>query len=281
MLCIVFRPDLTSGTATLNADGSGYTVLSNPRLPESFGCSAWSPDGDRLLCPYTSDVLYTIKPDGTGLLPLTRISASSGPSGYASDGSHAYFAVQNATGLRTLYSVTTDGTGGLTALSPPDASVQDNDYFDGVSADSSPDGSQVVFAADVSNSQKALYIVNIDGSRPQQIETPAGINPTSAQWSPDGSWIAFSGADPENTVASGVYLIHPNGSGLREVTSSPEGCSSYAPVWAPDGTALLFETQCSTDSTIVSTSLEIAGLDGTGRSKVVDVNGLTAYAWGP
>jgi hypothetical protein len=101
MLCQVFPPDLTVGTATMEADGSGYRVLSNPRFPKSFGCGAWSPDGTRLLCPYTSDSVYTVKPDGTGLMRLTTISASSGPSGYANDGSHAYFTVENAAGLRT------------------------------------------------------------------------------------------------------------------------------------------------------------------------------------
>ena len=44
--------------------------------------------------------------------------------------------------------------------------------FDGVSADSSPDGSEVVFAADPTRTQSALYLVNIDGSGLHGIETP-------------------------------------------------------------------------------------------------------------
>jgi len=280
ILCQVFRPDLTVGTATIGADGSDYRVLSNPRFPASFGCGAWSPDGTRLLCPYTSDWVYTVKPDGKGLLRLTTISAGEGPSGYANDGSHAFFTVLDATQHRTLSSVKTDGSGGLTALSPPSVSVHDNAYFDGVSADSSPDGSQVVFAADVTNTQEALYVVNIDGSGPHQIKTPAGINPTSAQWSPDGNWIAFAGGDPTSNASSEVYLIHPNGTGFRAITLPTQGCSSFAPIWSPNGTKLLFETQCYRGSTIVSTRLETASLDGTGLTKVADLNGLTAYGWG-
>lgn len=280
ILCMVFRPDLRVGTATMDADGSNYKELTNPNLPGSFGCGAWSPDGTRLLCPYTSDWVYTVKPDGSDLLRLTNISAGEGPSGYANDGSHAFFTVPDATQHRTLYSVKTDGSGGLTALSPPSLSVHDNDYFDGVSADSSPDGSKVVFAADVTNTQKALYIVNIDGSGLHQTKTPAGINPTSAQWSPDGNWIAFSGSEPTSDDSFEVYLIHPNGSGLREITSPDNDCSSFAPIWSPDGTKLLFETQCYKGSTVSSTSLETANLDGTGLSKVADLIGLTAYGWG-
>jgi len=95
-------------------------------------------------------------------------------------------------------------------------------------------------AADVTNTQKA----NIDGSGLRQIKTPAGINPTSAQWSPDANWIAFSGSDPTSNASSEVHLIHPNGSGLREIALPTQGCSSFAPIWSPHGTKLLFETQC-------------------------------------
>ena len=279
MLCQVFLPDLSTATATINSDGSGYTVLSSRDLPKSFGCSAWSPDGERLLCPYTSDVVYTIGRDGTGLLRLTTTSASAGPSGYTGDGSRAYFTDQGATGLRTLYSVAVDGKGRTIPLSPSDVSVQDNDYFDGVSADSSPDGSQVVFAADVTSTEKALYIVDGGGGQPHQIET-ADINPTSAQWSPDANWIAFAG-DASTSGVSEVYLIHPDGTGSRQITSGTDGCSSYAPVWSPDSAMLLFETQCSSGPSIESTRLEVAALDGTGLSKVADLSGLTSYAWGP
>jgi Tol biopolymer transport system component len=281
ILCMVFRPDLTVGTvgtATVDADGSDYTVLSDPKLPKSFGCGAWSPDGTRLLCPWTSDGVYTVKPNGTGLLQLTSTPAGDGPSGYANDASHAYFTVKSPSEFRTLYSVNTDGTGGLTALSPLSVSVHDNGYFDGVSADSSPDGSNVVFAADVTNTKRALYVVNVDGSGLRQIGPPAGLNPTSAQWSPDGDWIAFS-APPTSNYAE-VYLIHPNGTGLREVTSPDDACSSFAPIWSPDGTKLLFETQCYSGSQVTSTRLETANLDGMGMSKVADLNGLTSYGWG-
>jgi WD40 repeat protein len=282
ILCIAFDPKQalgTLGTATVGADGSRYHVLSGPQLPESFGCSGWSPDGTRVLCPFTSDGVYTVNADGRDLLRLTRTPAGSGPSGYASDGSHAYFTAKDASDFRTLYSVHTDGTGGLTALSPPGLSVHDNDYFDGVSADSSPDGGRVAFVADVTNTQRALYVVNVDGSRARELKTPAGVNPTSAQWSPDGNWIAFSGSVPDADYAS-VYLIHPDGTGLRQIVSSNDGCSAFAPIWSPDGAALLFERQCYTDGAIASTSLEITNVDGTAVSEVADLNGLTSYGWG-
>ena len=115
----------------------------------------------------------------------------------------------DATEHRTLYVVNTDGSGGLTALSPADASVVDNNYFDGVSADSSPDGSQVVFAADVTSSQKALFVARVDGGGSHRIAIPS-INPTTAQWSPDGGWIAFAGDEPSPLsldLAQGLFAL--------------------------------------------------------------------------
>jgi Tol biopolymer transport system component len=210
---------------------------------------------------------------------LTSTSAGAGPAGFAGDGSYAYFTVEDATERRILFSVKTDGSGRMTALSPPSVSVHVNDYFDGVSADPSPDGSKIVFVADVTNTRRALYVVNTRGGKVRRIDTP-DIDPTSAQWSPDGSWIAFSARPPTANASYDVYLIHPDGRGMTAVTSPADGCSGYAPIWSPDGTKLLFETQCSNGSTIISTTLETANVDGSESSKVVDLNGLTAYSLG-
>jgi Tol biopolymer transport system component len=279
MVCTVFQSYMTVTTATMAADGSNYTVVSDPRLPHNFGCGAWSPDGSRLLCPFTNDWVYSVNPDGTDLVRLARISAGSGPSGFMRDGAHAYFTVQDPTEHRTLYAVSSDGTGGLTRLSPSTVSVHDNEYFDGVSADSSPDGSQAVFAADLVNGGGALYVASIDGSGSRRVRTP-GLDPISAQWSPDGSWIAFSGR-PSTLEHEEIYLVHPDGSGLRRITVPATGCSSLAPVWSRDSSMLLFETRCSTGSPGGSTTLETINLDGTGRSKVTDLAGPSAYGWGP
>jgi Tol biopolymer transport system component len=279
VVCIVFKPNGTIQTATVGPAGSGYMVLSNPKLPPDFGCGSWSPDGTRLLCPFTSGGVYTVRPNGTGLLELTTTPTGEGPSGYANDGSHAYFTTQDQNDFRTLYSVKTDGTGGLTALSPPTVSVLDQGSFDGVSADSSPDGSQVVFAAVVSGATRALYVVNIDGTGLRQIKTPTGINPTSAQWSPDGNWIAFSGRPPTFSAFVEVYLIHPDGSGLREVTLPTSGCSGFTPIWSPDGTKLLFVSACKSGTT-TSYALDTTNLDGSGLSEVIGLNGRTSYGWG-
>jgi dipeptidyl aminopeptidase/acylaminoacyl peptidase len=61
------------------------------------------------------------------------------------------------------------------------------------------------------------------------------------QVSPDGEWIVFvkSSLDLDaNRRRSDLWLVHPNGSGLRQLTTDPAG--DFNPRWAPAGTAVYF-----------------------------------------
>jgi Tol biopolymer transport system component len=102
--------------------------------------------------------------------------------------------------------------------------------------------------------------------------SPSGVGARSAQWSPDGRLIAFMSccADPE------VWVVHPSGSGLREVTIPSNGSQSWTPVWAPNGNRLLFQrVDRSGDVTLFSVAI-----DGTGLVPVTELRGLTSYTWG-
>ena len=78
----------------------------------------------------------------------------------------------------------------------------------------SPDGKRIAFIADLSG-QPQLWMTDRNGSYPQLVVSMEhGIQ--FAQWSPDGEWIAFA-ADGQ------IHLVHPDGSGLRQV--SPSGSS--------------------------------------------------------
>ncbi|KAL4203050.1 hypothetical protein AMTRI_Chr02g266620 [Amborella trichopoda] len=84
----------------------------------------------------------------------------------------------------------------------------------------SPDGKFLVFRSGRSG-HKNLYIMDAtngeDGGIRQLTEGP-WID-TMPSWSPDGKFIAFSSNrhSPENTEVFGIYVIHPDGTGLRRV----------------------------------------------------------------
>jgi Tol biopolymer transport system component len=66
---------------------------------------------------------------------------------------------------------------------------------------------------------------------------PPGVGGTSAAWSPDDGWIAFT----SRLRAPQVWRVHPDGSGLVQLTDGADGSSSVMPIWSPDGSKLLFE----------------------------------------
>ncbi len=285
LLCGIFLPTGWPRPATADPDGSDFTVLDGyPNQPLFLAAQYWSPDAARILLSVsnssdpTANGLYTVRSsDGGNLKRVTTTpdTYTDFPFGYSPDGSRILFNRVSDFFPHALYSVNPDGTG-LLRLSPPELSVVDNESYDVISADWSPDGSQVTFAAKWRSGHgrgTALYIVNADGTGLRQI-TPSGLGAESAQWSPDGRQIAFSSNRRANPQ---VWVVHPDGSGLKGVTSGADGSTSTFPVWSPDSAKLLFERVNRS-----ANALWTVNTDGTELSKLADIplGTTTNYGWG-
>lgn len=88
----------------------------------------------------------------------------------------------------------------------------------------SPDGSKLLFAGRTERHPgRALFVVPAAGGTPKLLPTPymAG-RPSQPTWSRSAGLIAFVGRD-------GIYVMRPNGAGLRFVAAG------HGPVWSPDG----------------------------------------------
>jgi Tol biopolymer transport system component len=72
-----------------------------------------------------------------------------------------------------------------------------------------------------------------------------------------------------------VWVVHPDGTGMQEITSGSDGSISEFPDWSPDSTKLLFE--CTTKH---GEAIWIVNSDGTGPYGLTDIPGHTGYAWG-
>jgi TolB protein len=80
--------------------------------------------------------------------------------------------------------------------------------------DWSPDGQTIVFSGNGGNGGLRLFRAPAGRGKPEEL-SPATENGDGPSWSPDGRWIAF---DRANELGSDLYLIRPDGTGLRRLT---------------------------------------------------------------
>ena len=249
VLVAVFRPEGSVRPAMVNADGSGFTVLDVPQLPQDMdiGCRAWSPDATRLLC-------QAIRFEGD-------------PS------------------LNGIYTIRAADGGGLTRLTvnpyPPEGEFGGGD----IPGDFSPDGSRFVFmrakpGADPNarHQQGALFVAHTDGTGLRQL-MPYGLANSHdnglAHWSPDGREILFASAQ------GSLFTIRPDGVGLRAIPLETGGGFSFAftPGWSPDGTRIVFSLFLRTTGQV---DIYTVRADGRQVAQVTDTSDFEDLAdWGP
>lgn len=99
----------------------------------------------------------------------------------------------------------------------------------------SPDGSQIVFSANVNN-QFDLYIVNIADRELTQLTNDSALD-TQPSWSPDGLSILYA-SDLDSPTFLEIYQYTFETEQSQRLTDAPG--NNYSPVWSPDGTRIAF-----------------------------------------
>lgn len=147
----------------------------------------------------------------------------------------------------------------------------------------SPDGRTIVYKRWNSWRTKpvngqALYVVDADGSNHHRV-TPwrlgAGDHPV---FSPDGSKILFRSFEQQESKQSDFWTVHPEGSGLTQLTNVKPGTLVLSASYSPDGAWIVHAT----DGVDGNADVFVMRADGTGnqpvtRSKLWD----SAPDWGP
>lgn len=110
----------------------------------------------------------------------------------------------------------------------------------------SPDGRTLAFVSTRSGHAE-VWVCDLVTKKARNVTNHAGGHFRPA-WSPDGRWIAFSSdrdspqprrPDGFETIQqTDLYLVHPDGSGLRRLTHTNSFAGS--PRWRPDGTHIVF-----------------------------------------
>ncbi|GAB4837559.1 hypothetical protein Ancab_002410 [Ancistrocladus abbreviatus] len=116
----------------------------------------------------------------------------------------------------------------------------DNNAFPSLS----PDGKRIVFRSGRSGHKNLFIMDAVEGEKGGlQRLTEGPWTDTMCNWSPDGEWIAFaSNRENPGGWSFAIYMIHPNGTGLRRVIRSGIPGRANHPWFSPDGKRIVFAT---------------------------------------
>src|SRR5689334_2896276 len=180
--------------------------------------------------------LFIANSDGGEEHPLLTPAGTDYDPVWAPDGSSIVFTSERD-GSAELYRVKPDGSG-LERL------TNDPAYDD--QADFSPDGKQLVFVTTRNGGHAVLWTMDLATHRAKPLTSGTGSD-YRPSWSRDGKWIAFSSGrgNPfpfshgrwERLQLAGIYVIHPDGSGLKKITTGGDFCGS--PKWMSDSRHLV------------------------------------------
>jgi dipeptidyl aminopeptidase/acylaminoacyl peptidase len=98
----------------------------------------------------------------------------------------------------------------------------------------SPDGRQLAFVATLSGVPQ-VWVMQIAGGFPRQV-TSFDDPIQAVTWSPDGQYLAFI-IFPGGGMNSQVYVVKPDGTGLRRLTDGGQETNLLGP-WMPDSRSL-------------------------------------------
>jgi len=177
-------------------------------------------------------VLYTAAADGSDERPLLAVRDWDYDGTWSPDGASIVFTSERG-GSADLYRVKPDGSA-LERLTD-DPAYDDQAAF-------SPDGKQLVFVSTRNGGFAHLWTLDLQSRRAKALTSGTGAGDFRPSWSPDGKWIAFA-SDRTSNVPPGrgrweylqladLFVMHPDGSGLKRVTQPGNFCGS--PKWTAD-----------------------------------------------
>lgn len=214
--------------------------------------------------------IFTISENGTGRVAVTNDSALDWNPVWSPNGDYLYFCSDRG-GSMNVWRVAIDEKSGK-VLDEPGA-VTSAGAAEAQHLSLSQDGHQIAYVARVETTN--ILKIGFDKSKAATVGEPFWVtqgskNVAFPDASPDGEWIAFNSRGKHTHIS----MIHPDGTGIRELTEGP--FRDWGPHWTPDGKSIAF---CSNRSG----KFEIWRIDpdGSGLQQLTRYPGAHYPVWAP
>ena len=241
------------------------TTNNDTGFPGFHGKPSWSPDGTMVTFRSWDETdgdweISVAHVDGSGVVQLTDNDWHDTEPAFSSDGRIAYVASPARDEIKV---VSPDGVIRQTLIPPVGLNVGTPRW--------SPDSSRIVIS-----DNKQIWIMNSDGSNPQQL-TDNDMWNEEPVWSPDGTRIAFHARTIvydrdegkfKSLDDSEIYVVSLADGAVEQLTDNDHG--DYAPAWSPDGTRLAFESYL---DDVSGYDIFIVDAEGTNQQRLAELPG--------
>ncbi|MDP9301777.1 MAG: hypothetical protein M3P43_12940 [Actinomycetota bacterium] len=261
---------------TIRPDGTGLIQVTHRGKVLLDTEPDWSPDGRWIafhrVAAGKPTRIFKVRANGTHLTQISKDpSVEDLFPAWSPDGKQiAFTRYDDSAGLVAVFVMRADGTH-VRQVTPSKYGGQFSQW--------SPDGTRLVFGGGPSRSKQAIFTIRLDGTHARRL-TPwklhAGDGP---DWSPDGRWIVLE-SHQEQDRQDNLYLVHPNGTDLHQITTSPAHVHQWGSYsFSPDGTMVTVAHNLGEG---LNPDIWVLNLDGSGLRDVTNSAIFeSAPDWGP